>query len=74
MAVWCRQSGDGLPAQSYRIEPHHDAQTDAELLAAKARGAADKGWDVTWTGERSFTATKVRWADEVACVRDFWAD
>lgn len=71
MAVHCRQTAEGEPEQTYRIEPHHAEQSDAELLKAKAAGAADKGWTVTWTGERSFTATKVRWG-EVTCTREFW--
>lgn len=74
MAVWCRQSVDGEPQEPYRIEPHYDGQTDAELLAAKLLGASGKGWTVKATGPRSFTATKVRWASESECVRDFWAD
>lgn len=73
MAVWCRQSVEGEAEQPLRIEPHAPDQTDAELLAAKAQGAADKGWTVEWTGDRSFTATKLRWAGSL-CVRKFWAD
>jgi hypothetical protein len=73
MAVWYRQTADGEVSDEREIARHFDGQTDAELLAAKAQGATDKGWDVTWTGERSFTATKDRWGG-VRCVRDFWAD
>jgi hypothetical protein len=75
VAVWCRQTVEGEAVdEPYRIEPHAPDQTDAELLAAKARGAHDKGWSVEFTGPRSFTATKVRWAAELTCVRDFCAD
>jgi hypothetical protein len=74
MAVWCRQTVDGEPAEPYVIEPHSPDQTDAALLAAKARGAHDKGWTVEWTGARSFTATKVRWASGSECVREFWTE
>ena len=73
MAVWCRQTVEGEPEQRYIIAPHSAEQTDADLLAAKAKGAHDKGWTVTWTGERSFTATKDRWGG-VSCLREFWAD
>jgi hypothetical protein len=73
MTVWCRQTTEGEPAQSYVIEPHFDAQTDAELLAAKLKGARDKGWAVKRTGPTSFTAVKVRWGG-ASCVREFWSD
>lgn len=73
MAVWCRQSAEGEPTQTYEIERHFEAQTDQELLAAKAKGAHDKGWTVDFTGPRSFTAVKERWGGTV-CLREFWAD
>lgn len=73
MAVLCRQTVDGVPSDPYVIEPHSDVQTDAELLAAKATGAEDKGWAVAWTGDRAFTATKDRWGG-VPCVREFWVE
>ena len=73
MAVWCRQTVDGEPQEPYAIEPHREGQTDDELLGLKALGAADKGWTVTWTGERSFTAVKDRWGGTL-CTRDFWTD
>jgi len=73
MGVWCRQTVDGEPAEPYIIAPHSEAQTDAELLAVKAKGASDKGWAVAWTGERSFTATKDRWGG-LLCLREFWTD
>lgn len=73
MAVVCRQTARGEPDQTYRIEPHHPRQSDLALLRAKAKGAVDKGWAVTWTGERSFTATKERWGG-VLCTREFRAD
>lgn len=73
MAVWYRQSVDGEAGDAVPIEPHFAAQTDAELLAAKAEGAADKGWTVEWTGERSFTAVKDRWGGSL-CLREFWTD
>jgi hypothetical protein len=75
MAVWYRQTVDGEITDGPReVEPHYVGQSDAELLGLKAQGAADKGWTVDPTGPSSFTATKVRWAAEAACVRDFWAD
>ena len=73
MAVLCRQTAEGEPDQTYRIEPHSRKQTDKALLLAKANGAADKGWSVEWTGPSSFTATKVRWGG-VLCTRQFWTD
>jgi hypothetical protein len=73
MAVHCRQTAEGA-SYVVVIEPHFDGQTDADLLALKAKGAHDKGWAVEFTGPRSFTASKVRWASEAACVREFWAD
>ena len=73
MGVWVRQSVNGEAEQPLRVEPHAPDQADADLLAAKAAGAADKGWAVDWTGERSFTATKLRWGGAL-CVREFWAD
>lgn len=72
MAVWCRQSVNGEPQSTCVIAPHAPDQTDAELLEVKARGAADKGWAVEWTGADSFTATKVRWQADDLCVREFW--
>lgn len=71
--VICRQVAPGEPDQTYPIAPHAPGQSDMALLRAKAKGAADKGWDVTWTGARSFTATKVRWGD-VLCTREFRAE
>jgi hypothetical protein len=73
MSVWYRQTVDGEAGEPCPIEPHAPDQTDADLLDAKARGAADKGWTVAWTGERSFTATKDRWGG-VSCLREFWTD
>lgn len=71
MSVWCRQSVDGVADEPYVIQPHADDQTDEALLAVKAKGAADKGWAVEWTGEASFTARKDRWGG-VLCIREFW--
>jgi hypothetical protein len=73
MSVFCRQTAEGEPDQTYMIEPHSEDQSDAELLEVKAQGAADKGWAVEWVNDQSFTATKVRWAD-VLCTREFWID
>jgi hypothetical protein len=73
MAVWYLQSADGEQSGPHVIAPHFAEQTDAELLAVKAKGASDKGWAVAWTGERSFTATKERWGG-VLCTREFWTD
>lgn len=73
MSVWYRQSVDGEAGDAVPIERHAPDQTDAELLAAKAAGAADKGWTVVRTGDRSFTATRDRWGGSL-CVRDFWTD
>lgn len=71
--VLCRQTAEGEPDQTYRIAPHSPDQSDMALLKAKAKGAADKGWIVEWTGKRSFTATKVRWGG-VLCTRQFWTE
>jgi hypothetical protein len=71
--VLCRQTAEGEPDQTYRIEPHSPKQSDIALLRLKAKGAADKGWDVTWTGDRSFTATKDRWGG-IVCTRVFWIE
>ena len=73
MTVWYRQSVNGAAGEPCPIEPHAPDQTDAELLDAKARGAVNMGWAVTWTGERSFSAVKDRWGGSL-CVRDFWTD
>lgn len=74
MSVWCRQAvDDGRPDETLEIGRHSPKQTDAELLAAKAKGASDKGWAVTWTGKRSFTAVKDRWSGSI-CTRYFWTD
>lgn len=73
MSVWCRQSVDGEAHEPYVIAPHSEDQTDAALLAAKAAGAADKGWSIEWTGDQSFTATKDRWGG-ASCVREFWVE
>jgi len=73
VAVWYRQSVDGEAGEPCPIEPHAPDQTDAELLAAKAKGAADKGWEVSWTGGKSFSAVKDRWGGS-RCVREFWTD
>ena len=73
MAVLCRQVAEGAPDQQYRIEPHTERQSDLALLRLKAKGAADKGWAVAWTGARSFTATKDRWGG-VLCTREFWIE
>lgn len=72
MTVHCRQTAEGSTYEQ-AIAPHHARQSDRALLAAKAKGAADKGWAVEWTGPRSFTATKDRWGG-VLCVREFWID
>jgi len=71
--VFCRQTAEGEPDQTIRIQPHSPDQSDEELLHAKANGAADKGWTVEWKGEREFVATKVRWGG-VTCTREFWTD
>lgn len=71
--ILCRQTAPGEPDQTYQIAPHSARQSDLALLKAKAKGAAEKGWDVTWTGERSFTATKTRWLG-VLCTREFWTE
>jgi len=75
MAVWYRQTVDGEALDDpHRIEPHYEGQPDDELLFVKAQGAAAKDWTVEWTGKRSFTATKTRWANEAHVVREFWVD
>jgi hypothetical protein len=73
VSVLCRQTAEGVPDQTYRIERHSARQSDRALLKAKAQGAADKGWTVEWTGKTSFVATKVRWGG-VLCTRTFWID
>lgn len=73
MSVLCWQTAKGEPDQTYRIEPHTPGQSDSALLQAKFKGAAAKGWVVTWTSKRSFTATKVRWGG-VLCTREFWTE
>ena len=73
MAVLCRQTAEGEPDQTHRIEPHSPKQSDRALLLSKANGAADKGWTVEWTGKDSFVATKDRWGG-VLCTRTFWID
>jgi len=73
VAVLCRQTAEGVPDQTYRIEPHNRRQSDRALLKAKAAGATDKGWDVEWTSQSSFVATKDRWGG-VACIRTFWIE
>lgn len=73
MAVLCRQIAEGVPDQTYRIEPHSSRQTDLALLKVKAAGADAKGWIVEWTGKTSFVASKVRWGG-VLCTRTFWID
>lgn len=73
MGVVCRQTAAGEPDQTYAIEPHTPTQSDRALLQAKAKGAADKGWTVQWTGQRAFTASKVRWGG-VICTREFWTE
>ena len=74
MSVWCRQSIDGEASEPYMIAPVDPADTDADLLERKAKGAADKGWTVERTSPSSFTATKVRWQSSGTCVREFWID
>jgi hypothetical protein len=71
--VLCRQTAEGTPDQTYRIEPHSARQSDLALLKVKAQGAADKGWTVEWSSKTSFTATKVRWGG-VLCTRQFWIE
>jgi hypothetical protein len=73
MAVLCRQTAEGIPDQTYRIEPHSPRQSNRALLEAKAHGAEDKGWTVDWTDRTSFVATKVRWGG-VLCTRTFWIE
>ena len=73
MSVFCRQTAEGEPDQTYPIEPHAPDQTDAALLIVKANGAADKGWTVEWTSPSSFVATKERWGG-VPCTREFWTE
>jgi hypothetical protein len=72
MAVYYRQLVDGIQIDTDTvIKPHFDGQTDVELLAAKAKGAADKEWAVEWTGGTSFSARKIRWEGNDV-VREFW--
>jgi hypothetical protein len=71
MSVRCVQVVDGEPQEPYVIEPHYPEQTDAELMRAKATGAADKGWTVRWTSPTSFVARKVRWGVQAEVERIF---
>lgn len=71
MSVVCLQVVDGEPSFEQVIEPHFEGQTDAELLVAKAAGAADKDWDVEWLDDATFVARKVRWLEEALCERIF---
>jgi hypothetical protein len=73
MMVICRQTAEGQPAQTYPIAPHSSRQSDIALLRLKAKGAADKGWEVTWTGDLSFIATKIRWGG-ILVTREFWTE
>ena len=73
MSVWCRQTVEGEVTDFRSVAPHFDGQSDADLLEAKRKGARDKGWRVTATGPRSFTATTDRWGGTL-CVREFWVD
>ena len=73
MAVYCKQIVDGTAQDVLTIEPHSSVQTDAELLAVKARSAANGGWSVEWTSTTSFSAYKVRWQNNDV-VREFWTD
>lgn len=73
MTVRYRQTVDGEVLDERAIEPHFDGQTDAQLLAAKRKGAREKGWTIKQSGKTSFTATKDRWGGSI-CVRDFWTD
>lgn len=73
MSVWYRQSVDGERGDPFVIEPVDPDDIDADLLRRKATSATANGWDVEWTGDRSFTATKDRWGGSL-CVREFWAD
>lgn len=76
MAVWCLQSVNGEADDPVVIDPegHLDlAGDDLALLHRKAQSAAANGWEVTWNGERSFTAVKDRWGGSL-CARDFWTD
>lgn len=71
MSVVFAQFVDGVLAHESVVQPHFEGQTDAELLAAKAKGADDKEWDVEWLSPFSFVARKVRWVDERLCERVF---
>lgn len=73
MAVYCKQIVDGVAQEILVIEPHSETQTDSELLAAKANGAANKDWSVEWTSATSFEARKIRWGGNDV-VREFWMD
>ena len=75
MSVWYRQTADGEVTDQRPIDSdnHPDLDGDDALLARKAASASDHGWDVAWTGERSFTATKTRWGG-TAVIREFWIE
>ena len=74
MAVRYRQLLDGEAVDApQKIERHHPRQSDVALLRAKAQGATNAGWEVTWTDKRAFSAVKVRWGG-VLCTRQFWIE
>jgi len=73
MAVLCRQTAEGTPDQTHRIAPHRARQSDRALLRVKAESASKHGWDVEWTSQSSFVATKDRWGG-VSCTRTFWIE
>jgi hypothetical protein len=74
MAVYCRQSGNGIPTEEWVIDAdaHPDLDTDLDLLHRKATSAAAGGWTVEWVDDRRFSATKVRWQEQVKVTREFW--
>lgn len=72
MAVRCQQLVDGEAIDAERdIPPPAPGMTDADILAAKAASAADKGWDVEWLGPAAFVARRVRWSPDQLCERIF---
>lgn len=74
MSVHYRQVVDGEEKHTGIVAPHHEHQTDSDLLLAKFNGASDKEWDTEWLDETSFVARKIRWEDDNLCERVFWIE
>ena len=74
MGVWYRQTVNGDAGPTQLIAPVDPADTDADLLERKFASATAYGWEVARLDEKSFIATKTRWADQDLCEREFWIE